>query len=179
MHPRARRKNVHRAGRRAERREQHDVVRREGLVTGALVAAVQETDPELLESAVDARVVNDLALDEELLVGELLPRLIGVIDRPIDAVAKPEFLREVKGEVAGRQDEPFVGVTRVAHGPYGVPESAADATTALFCVLRHCLCASVPFGSQTSVPAGRGDPPRTARDVQAGLSAVSSCIGTP
>ena len=44
---------------------------------------------------VDVRVVDDLAGQEDAPVGEPPARLVGVVDRAIDAVAEPEFPREM------------------------------------------------------------------------------------
>ncbi len=49
---------------------------------------------------VDVRVVDDLAGEEHALVRELQPRLVGVVDGPVDAVAEAELAGEVHGEPA-------------------------------------------------------------------------------
>jgi hypothetical protein len=67
--------------------------RREPL--GRIARVRQDDDAHLLDAAVDVRVVDDLAREEDPLVGKLAPRLVGVIDRAIDAVAEAEFLREL------------------------------------------------------------------------------------
>ena len=63
----------------------------------------QEADPLRPELVVDVRVVDDFAGEEDAAVGKSLPRLVGVVDRAIDAVAEPELTRQVDGEPAGAE----------------------------------------------------------------------------
>jgi hypothetical protein len=49
--------------------------------------------------------VDDLAGQEHALGRKFLSRLIRVVNGAIDAVAEPEFLREVEREPSGRLDE--------------------------------------------------------------------------
>jgi hypothetical protein len=44
------------------------------------------------------RIVNDLAGEKDGAIGEALTRLIGVVDRPIDAVAEAELAREMNAQ---------------------------------------------------------------------------------
>ena len=60
----------------------------------------QEADAERPQLVVDVRVVDDLAGQVDVLVGELAPRLVGVVHGPVHAVAEPELLREVDREPA-------------------------------------------------------------------------------
>ena len=54
--------------------------------------------PLAAQPIVDVRVVDDLAGQEDAPVGKLLARLVGVVDRAVDAVAEPELAREMDGE---------------------------------------------------------------------------------
>ena len=56
--------------------------------------------PTDLESLVDVRVVNDLAGQKDVAVGEAPPCLIRIVDRPIDAVAEAELARQMDREPA-------------------------------------------------------------------------------
>ena len=50
---------------------------------------------------VDVRVVDDLAGQEHRAIGKSLARLVGVVDRAIDAVAEAELPRQMDREAAG------------------------------------------------------------------------------
>ncbi len=52
------------------------------------------------ELVVDVRVMDDFAGQEDGAVREAAPRLVGVVDGPIDAVAEAELAREMNGEPA-------------------------------------------------------------------------------
>ena len=54
------------------------------------------------QPVVDVGIVDDLAGEEDLPVGELEPRLVGVVDGAVDAVAEPELAGQVHGEPARR-----------------------------------------------------------------------------
>ena len=69
-----------------------------GVVTG-----LEDLDPHLAAAAVDVRVVDDLADEEDAPVGELPARLVGVLDRALDAVAEAEFAGEPDRDAADRQ----------------------------------------------------------------------------
>jgi hypothetical protein len=90
----------------AEGGEEDDVVGEEVLHRHP-VPAVQEPDPHLGQAPVDAGVVDDLAGDEDPALGELLPRLVGVLDRPVHAVAEPELAGQAEGERARLQAVPL------------------------------------------------------------------------
>ena len=47
------------------------------------------------------RVVDDLAGQEDVAIGEAAPRLVGVVDRAIHAVAEAELAGEVHRQAAG------------------------------------------------------------------------------
>jgi hypothetical protein len=49
--------------------------------------------------------VDDLARDEQVLLGKLLPGFVSVFDGSVDAVAEAELLSEVEREVAGCERE--------------------------------------------------------------------------
>ena len=57
--------------------------------------------PAIAQLIVDVRVVDDLAGEEDVAVGKAPPRLVGVVDRAIDAVAEAELAGEMDGEPAG------------------------------------------------------------------------------
>ena len=61
----------------------------------------QEADAGVAQPIVDVRVVDDLAGQEDVAAGEPPARLIGVVDRAIDAVAEAELAREMDGQPAG------------------------------------------------------------------------------
>ena len=61
--------------------------------------------PMRAQLVVDVRVVDDFAGEEDAAIGKTLARLVGVVDRAIDAVAEPEFAREVHGEPPGAMRE--------------------------------------------------------------------------
>ncbi len=96
------------ADRDAERRKNDDVVRAE---RGAIFAGIGE-DADFLRAQpiVHVRVVDDFAGEKDAAIRKLLSRLIRVIHRAIDAVAKPEFSGEVQRETARAMDE-----SRLAH----------------------------------------------------------------
>jgi hypothetical protein len=50
---------------------------------------------------VDVRVVDDFAGEIDRAIGETAPRLIGVVDGSVDAVAKAELPREMDRQPAG------------------------------------------------------------------------------
>ena len=56
---------------------------------------VDELDPHLRHPLVDVRIVDDLTDEiDPLAIRELVNRLVGVVDRAVDAVAEPELLGE-------------------------------------------------------------------------------------
>ena len=63
-------------------------------ILGAAVVG-QDADPERLDAAVHLGVVDDLAGEEDPAVRELLPRLVGVLHRAVDAVAEAELAGEL------------------------------------------------------------------------------------
>ena len=66
------------------------------------IGVAQKLDALGAQPIVDVRVVDDLAGQEHAAVGKSLARLVGVVDRAIDAVAEAEFAREMNREAAGR-----------------------------------------------------------------------------
>ena len=91
MQPRSRRRARSSCGH-AEGGDDDDVVRADrGQVIGSGPAGGQEADPHLGQLAVHARVVDDLARQPDPAVGEAVARLVGVLDRAIDAVAEAEL----------------------------------------------------------------------------------------
>ena len=83
----------------AERRQDHHVVRRRA--SRALARVDRKRMPLRAQPLVDVRVVDDLAGQEDVPAGKPPPRLIGVIDRAIDAVTEAEFAGEMDGQPAG------------------------------------------------------------------------------
>ena len=83
----------------AKRRQDHDVVWPER--RRAFAGIRQEADPCRAQPIVDVRVVDDLAGQKDVAAGEAAPRLVGVVDGAIDAVAEAELAREVDGQPAG------------------------------------------------------------------------------
>src|SRR5262249_25243150 len=59
----------------------------------------------LTETRVDVGVVDDLPDEGDLPLGELLHRLVGVLDGPIDPVAEAELLGEADFDVGEREPE--------------------------------------------------------------------------
>ena len=86
-----------------ERRQDDHILRTE-TVDGVRIVG-KKTDAHRPELLIDVRIVNDLAGQEHVAVGEAFARLIRVIDRPIDTVAEPEFTREMQRQPAGTKDE--------------------------------------------------------------------------
>ena len=66
----------------------------------AVVAGEEQFDAHLLETQVHVRIVDDLADEVDALVGELVARLVGVVDRPVDPVAETEVLGQPYRDVA-------------------------------------------------------------------------------
>ena len=71
---------------------------------------VEETHAGRPQPAVDVRVVNDLAGQEDAPVREPMPCLIGVVDRAVDAVAEAELARQTDRQTTGLR-----GVPRLPH----------------------------------------------------------------
>ena len=67
----------------------------------ALAGVGEKPDAGVAQPVVDVRVVDDFAGEEDVALGEAAPRLVGVVDRAIDAVAEPELAREMDGQPAG------------------------------------------------------------------------------
>ena len=84
-----------------EGRQDHDIISAKRL--GVLVRIREKPDPVVAQPLIDVRVVDDLAGQEDVPSREPPPRLVGVIDRPVDAVTEPEFPGEVQREPAGRK----------------------------------------------------------------------------
>ena len=66
-----------------------------------LAGVAQEPHAHRAQLFVDVRVVDDFAGQVHAAIGEALARLVGVVDRAVDAVAEAEFLREVDGQAPG------------------------------------------------------------------------------
>ncbi len=86
-----------------EGRKDHHVGRGQRSEVEAAGPAGQKDDPHPFQPAVDVRVMNDLAHQEEPPVGKLGAGFIGVFDRPIHPVAEPELPGQPEGERAHRQ----------------------------------------------------------------------------
>ena len=69
----------------------------------ALFAGIAERNrmPCARKPVVDVRVVDDLAGQEDVAAGEAPARLVGVVDRAVDAVAEAELAREVDRQPPG------------------------------------------------------------------------------
>ena len=86
---------LHHRDRHAEGGKDDDVLRPHvAQLPGRLPGAVEETDSHLPQPPVHSGVVDDLAGDVDVAVGKALPRLVGVVNSPFDAVAETEFLRQ-------------------------------------------------------------------------------------
>src|SRR5207253_1007138 len=88
----------------AERRYNNNVVRSELSNVCLLVWAGQVFDPERRYLLVDLGVMNDFADNKQATVLENFPGGVGQIDRPLDPVAKAEFLREADSRVTNAND---------------------------------------------------------------------------
>ncbi len=93
-----------------EGRDDHHVLGRHvGERVAALpVRAVEEPDAELDEPPVHERVVDDLVRYVDRLPREVPVRLVGEVDRAVDAVAEAELLRELEGHAPAREREPVL-----------------------------------------------------------------------
>ena len=80
----------------AEGRQDHDVFRSERFPRFGRLA--QEPDAGGAQPIVDVGIVDDLAGQVDVLLGKSPPRLIGVVDGAVDAVAESEFAGEVHGQ---------------------------------------------------------------------------------
>ena len=67
-----------------------------------LAGVAEKADVLLPQLIVHVRVVDDLPGEEDALYRKALAGLVGVVDRPIDAVAEAEFPGEVDRETPGR-----------------------------------------------------------------------------
>ncbi len=65
----------------------------------------QELDPQLAQSPVHMRVVDDLPYQKQPALGELVTRFVGVLNRPVDAVAVAELLGQPDRQLAGARPE--------------------------------------------------------------------------
>jgi hypothetical protein len=91
----------------AERGQDHDVAGGHRRVAGGRIRSVgKQADPHPLQASVHVGVVDDLAGEEDAPVGELLPRLVGVLDRALDAVAEAELAGQLQGHGAGPRPVP-------------------------------------------------------------------------
>ena len=91
-----------------ERRDDHHVVLFHGReVERPVVVREQEVDPALAKLLVHVRVVDDLADQEDLPVGELGSGLVGVVDGPVDAVAEAEAAGHAERESS--EGQPIIG----------------------------------------------------------------------
>ncbi len=82
----------------AKRRKDHHIV--PGQLLDRLAGVAQEADSHRPQLIVDVRVVDDFAGQIHGPIGKPAARLIGVIDRPIDAVAEPELPGQADGQPA-------------------------------------------------------------------------------
>ena len=90
---------VHVGGRDAEGRQHDHVLRAKRRAVGIGIA--EKLNALGAEAVVDVRVVDDLAGEKHAAVRKPLARLVGVIDRAVDAVAEPELTREMNREASG------------------------------------------------------------------------------
>ena len=90
---------LHLGGRDAECRQHDDVIGAQRRTVGVRVA--EKLDALAAQPVVDVRVMDDFAGQEHTAIGKPLSRLIGVVDRAIDAVTEAELAREVDREAAG------------------------------------------------------------------------------
>jgi hypothetical protein len=81
-----------------------------------LAGIAQEADAHRAQLIVDVRVMDDLAGQKHGAIGKAAARLVGVIDRPVDAVTEPELAREANRQPAGSISEVlrFDAVNQVA-----------------------------------------------------------------
>jgi hypothetical protein len=93
-----------------ERRQDHDVVPRDPREVEPLLPAPENLDPHVAQLSVHVRVVNDLPHEHDPPVRKLAPRLIRVLDGPLDPVTEPELPRQphrhptgLEGVLAGAQ----------------------------------------------------------------------------
>jgi hypothetical protein len=85
----------------AEGRHDHHVVRGDaGEVEAAVVVGIDEVDPHVPHPLVHVGIVDDLAHQVDLPVRELHGGLVGVVHRPVHAVAEAELLGQLHGDVA-------------------------------------------------------------------------------
>ena len=89
----------------AKGRKNHHVVFPE--TVGAFAGVGQEANALAPQPIVDVRVVDDFAGQEDVSSGEAPPRLVGVVDRAVHAIAKAELASEV-------DDQPAAGVLEIA-----------------------------------------------------------------
>ena len=83
----------------AEGRQHDHVLRAER--RARRVGVAEKLDALGAEAVVDVRVVDDLAGEKHAAIRKPLARLIGVVDRAVDAVAEPELAREMDRETPG------------------------------------------------------------------------------
>src|SRR5215203_2580492 len=62
------------------------------------------------------RIVDDLAGQEDVAAGEPAPRLVGIVDRAVDAVAEPELACEADAQTAR--------LVAIAVGAYAIDDRA-------------------------------------------------------
>ena len=91
---------LHLGGGHAEGRQHDDILRRRGRRVPTSGVA-EELDALAAQPIVDVRVVDDFAGQKNAPIGKALARLIGVVDRAVDAVAEPELAREMDREPPG------------------------------------------------------------------------------
>jgi hypothetical protein len=81
-----------------ERRQDHHIIGAER--DAVLFGIAEEANALAAQLVVDVRVVDDLAGQEYVLIGEPLAGLIGVVDGAIDAVAEAELPGQMDGEAS-------------------------------------------------------------------------------
>jgi muramoyltetrapeptide carboxypeptidase len=64
-------------------------------------AREEELDPHVAQLGIDVRIMDDLTGQNDSPVWKLSPRLVGVLDRPLDSIAKAELSGQPKREVTG------------------------------------------------------------------------------
>jgi hypothetical protein len=105
--------------RHAKRGQDHHVIGADAAeVEPSLGVGLQDLDPHRAQLGVDVRVVDDLTHEHEVPVGKLATRLVGVLHRPLHAVAEPELPRQADRHVA--HDEHAVLRAHAVHDASGI-----------------------------------------------------------
>ena len=87
----------------AERRQDHDVLGPHAAEIESPSGAARESSTPISRSFAFTCGLWMISPARNMAVGKLLPGLVGVLDRPLDPVAEPEFPGESDGDVVYRQ----------------------------------------------------------------------------